>query len=55
MAKKPDVKQIDRIVKEEGLTKGQRRILHDEITGQELTLEEIREIAKEVKRLYPNK
>jgi hypothetical protein len=54
MAKKPDIKQIDRIVNEEGLTIGQREILHEEITKQGYTLEEIREIAKEIKELYPN-
>ena len=55
MAKKPDIRQIDRITKEEGLTEGQREILHEEITGQGHTLEEIREIAKDIKKLYPNK
>jgi hypothetical protein len=55
MAKKPDIKQIDRIVREEGLTIGQREMLHEEITNQGYTLEEIREIAKEIKELYPNK
>jgi len=54
MAKKQDIKQIDRIVKEEGLTMGQREILHEEITKQGRSLEEIREIAKEIKKLYPN-
>jgi hypothetical protein len=55
MAKKLDIKHIDRIVKEEGLTIGQREILHDEISKQGYTLEKIREIAKEIKELYPNK
>jgi hypothetical protein len=55
VGKKDDLRQIDRIVKEEGLSKGQRRLLHEEISGQRLSLEEIREIAKEIKRLYPNK
>ena len=55
MAKKLDIKRIDRIVNEEGLTIGQREILHQEITKQGKTLEEIREIAKEIKELYPNK
>lgn len=55
MAKKLDIKEIDRIVKEEGLTIGQREILHEEITKQAYTLEEIREIAKEIKQWYPNK
>ena len=55
MARKADIKAIDRIVNEVGLTKGQRRLLHDEITGQNYSLEEIREIALEIKELYPNK
>jgi len=44
--RKADIKEIDRIVKEEGLSREQRRLLHDEISGQGLTLEEIRAIAK---------
>ena len=53
--RKEDIRRIDRIVKEEGLSKEQRRLLHDEISGQHLSLEEIRGIAREIKRLYPNK
>jgi hypothetical protein len=52
---KKDIKEIDRIVKEEGLSKGQRRLLHEEITGQTLSLDEIREIARQIKELHPNK
>ena len=37
---KKDIKEIDRIVREEGLSKEQRRLLHEEITGQQLTREE---------------
>ncbi len=55
MARKLDIKQIDRIVKEEGLTQGQRELLHRAITKEGYPLEEIREIAKEIKELYPNK
>ena len=55
MAKKKDIKDIDRIVREEGLSVGQREILHDEITKQGYPLEQIRELAKEIKQLYPNK
>ena len=55
MGKKADIKQIDRIVKEEGLTRGQRELLHETITKEGYSLEEIREIAKEIKELYPNK
>ena len=53
--RKGALKEIDRIVREEGLTKGQRRLLHEEISGQQLSLEEIRRIAREIKELYPNK
>jgi hypothetical protein len=52
MAKKPDIKQIDRIVTDEGLSLDQRELLHEEITGQGYTLQEIREIAQEIKHLY---
>lgn len=55
MSRKDDLKQIDRIVREEGLSRGQRRLLHEEISGQKLSLEEIRERARDIKRLYPNK
>lgn len=55
MTRKQDIKLIDRIVKEEKLTKGQRRLLHEEITGQNLTEQEIREAAREIKKLYPKK
>jgi hypothetical protein len=55
MATKPDIREIDRIVKEEGLLRGQRRLLHEEISGQNLSLEDIRRIAREIKKLHPNK
>ena len=55
MPRKRDVKEIDRIVQEEGLTEEQRELLHRAITKQGYSLEEIREIAKEIKELYPNK
>ena len=55
MARKLDIKEFDRIVREVGLSRAQRRILHDEITKQNLSLEEIRRIAEEIKKLYPNK
>src|SRR5690606_6210762 len=35
MGRKDDIRQIDKIVREFGLSKQQRRILHDEITGQD--------------------
>jgi hypothetical protein len=53
--RKADIRQIDRIVQEEGLSREQRRMLHEEITGQQFSLEEIRGIAKQIKELYPNK
>ena len=37
-----------RILKETGLNRAGRRALHDQISGRELTLEEIREIAEEL-------
>jgi hypothetical protein len=53
--RKDDIKKIDRIVKDEGLTRAQRQLLHREITRQGHTLGEIRAIAREIKKLYPNK
>jgi hypothetical protein len=55
MARKLDIEAIDRIVEQVGLTKAQRRLLHDEITKQGYSLEEIREIVEQIKKLYPNK
>jgi len=52
---KADIKAIDRIVREEGLSREQRRMLHEEISGQQLSLDEIRQIAQEIKQLHPNK
>lgn len=53
--RKTDIKEIDRIVREEGLSREQRRLLHEEISGRQLSLEEIRAIAREIKQLYPKK
>jgi hemolysin activation/secretion protein len=55
MPRKDDIREIDLIVKEEGLSKEQRQLLHREITGEQLSLKEIRELAREIKELYPNK
>ena len=55
MPRKPDIKAIDKIVKEVKLSKEQRRLLHEEISGQPLSLDEVRQAAKEIKRLYPKK
>jgi hypothetical protein len=55
MPRKSDIKQIDRICKKLRLTRGQRRLLHDEIAGQNYGLDEIRQMAREIKKLHPNK
>jgi hypothetical protein len=55
MTRKQDIKEIDRIAKEVDLSREQRRLLQRAITGQNLSLEEVREVAKEIKELYPNK
>jgi hypothetical protein len=55
MGRKKDIRQIDSIVRKAGLSKGQRRLLHEEITGRELSYQEILDIALDIKRLYPNK
>lgn len=47
-ARKPDIRFIDRLVKKYKLDKCQRRRLHDEITGQNLSDEEIESIAREL-------
>lgn len=49
-ARKPDIRFIDRLVKKYGLDRCQRRVLHDEITGQNLSDAEIEEIAEELSR-----
>ncbi|HQU44707.1 MAG TPA: hypothetical protein PK867_17970 [Pirellulales bacterium] len=59
MARKRDIKLIDRVQKKYNLTKGQRRLLHKEMdglkaAGQQLSKEMIEELAKEIVRLYPN-
>ena len=56
MVRKADLKQINRIIKEVGgLTNEQRELFHEEISGRHLSLREIKEIANEIKKLYPNK
>jgi hypothetical protein len=47
-ARKEDIKYIDWVSKRYGLTRSERRRLHDEISGQNLTKEEIEEIAQEI-------
>lgn len=53
MARKADIKQIDRIVKDLKLNKEQRQLLHREITGQDLSLEEIKAIADDIAKFTP--
>lgn len=53
LARKGDIKQIDRMVREVGLNKEERRILHKEIAGMHLTIEEIQQIALEVAQQFP--
>lgn len=55
MSPKDDIKAIDSIARKVGLTKGQRRLLHREIHGRNLTYKEIMEEAKETKIMYPKK
>lgn len=49
-ARKPDIRFIDRIVKKYGLDICQRDVLHDEISGENLSDEEIEEIARDIGR-----
>ncbi len=53
MARKPDIKQVDRIVRDLELNRDQRRLLHDEITKQDLSIEEIRAIAEDIAQQFP--
>ena len=55
MVRKRDTKQIDYIARKIGLSREQRRLLHAEITGRNLTHKEIVDKAREVKQLYPGK
>ena len=55
MARKPDIKAIDKIEKDLELSREQRQMLHREISGQNFSLDEIRELAKSIKEWYPNK
>jgi hypothetical protein len=50
LARKPDIKFIDYIVRKYNLDQCQRRLLHDEITGQHLTEDKIEEIAEEISK-----
>jgi hypothetical protein len=48
-----DTKQIRSIVRKVGLSRHQQQQLHREISGQQLTYQEILELAKEIRRDYP--
>jgi hypothetical protein len=49
-----DIREIDHIVHEEGISREQRRLFQEELSGQDLSLDDNREIAKELKELYPS-
>lgn len=53
-ATKPDIKAIDAIQREVGLSNKQRELLHEEITGRNLSYKEIKDIAQSIKKNYPN-
>lgn len=55
MANKRDIKQINDVQKQVGLSDKQREILHDQIHGEKKTWKEIVEIAEEIKTQYPNR
>jgi RHS repeat-associated protein len=60
LVSKEDIKQIDDIVREEGLSKDQRRLLHDEINdrraaGEDLTYQDIKNTARNIKNEFPKK
>ena len=60
MAKKADIKQIDRIVREIGLSPGQREIFHEEMRALKGAdglgaLDELLELAREIKQSFPGK
>ena len=55
MTRKPDIIVIDKNAKQLKLNDYQRRMLHDEITGQNYELKVIREIAEYIKRMFPKR
>lgn len=55
MPRKRNIRTIDRIAREFGLNRAQRRLLHQEISGAQLSVAEIRSRAREIRRLYPRK
>ena len=55
MGKKADVRFIDYLERRFGLSKEQRDILHEQITRKGLSKSDIIELAKAIKRQFPNK
>ena len=55
MAKKRDIRLVDAIARELGMSDDQREILHYEIHGYNLTYQEIRRRAQGVMEDYPRK
>ena len=55
MARKRDIKRVDAIARELGMSDDQRDILHDEIHGYNLAYEEIRRRAQGVMEDFPRK
>ncbi|XYH97300.1 SpvB/TcaC N-terminal domain-containing protein [Sorangium sp. So ce1128] len=60
MAKKADIKQIDRIVREVGLSPGQREIFHEEMRALKGSdglgsIDDLLDLAREIKASFPKK
>ena len=58
MTRKQDIKLVDAIIKKVGLSKDQRRLLHNALDRQyveDLSYQEILELAREIKHDYPGK
>ena len=54
MAKKQDIQDFEYAIRGLGLSRAERRRVHDEITGLDLTLEEIREVAEGIVAMRRN-
>jgi hypothetical protein len=55
MVRKDDTRQVDSIVRKLKLSREQRRRLHDEIHGRNLTYKEILEEAEQILRDHPER
>ncbi|MDD4889092.1 MAG: hypothetical protein PHU85_04115 [Phycisphaerae bacterium] len=55
MVRKNDIRLIDTVVRIAGLSREQRRLLHREISGQDLSYRQILEQARDIKKQYPRK